>query len=97
MEDQLNSFGDAYRGNSKVLPDLDGYLAHLSGPTKADIMKRIKDTADILSGIPYRATVLKHDIDVDNHKQIKKHAYVLPINHATSGSTAPLSWFCNSN
>lgn len=52
------------------MSDIDGYLVHLSGPARVDIVKLFKDDERFFNDAPSQTTVLNHDIDVGNHKPI---------------------------
>lgn len=62
-------------GNSGILSNLDVHLAHLSDSARADIVGLIKSHPSLFGDVPSRTNVLKHDIDVGEHRPIKQHAY----------------------
>lgn len=75
LQDRHSSALCAWFKNSEIVANLDNYLAHLSGPAKTDVETLIQSYPELFGDVPTQTTVLKHDIDVGNHKPIKQHAY----------------------
>lgn len=61
--------------NSEILGNLESFLAHLSASARADLINLIEDNLLLFSDHPRQTSVLYRDIDVEDHKPIKQHAY----------------------
>lgn len=69
--------------NSEMLNALPSLLDHLSPQAAADVIDLIGRFPCLFGDVPTRTNVLKHDIDVNDAKLIKQHAYhVNPTKHA---------------
>lgn len=56
----------------KVLPD---QLSHLSQNQASDVVRLIKSFHCLFQDVPYVTTIAQHDINVNNARPIKQHAY----------------------
>ncbi len=61
--------------NSEMLKVLPDQLSHLSPAQRADIVALTKRFSCLFNDVPSRTTVAQHDIDVNNARPIKQHAY----------------------
>ncbi|XP_057704204.1 retrovirus-related Pol polyprotein from transposon 412 isoform X2 [Corythoichthys intestinalis] len=75
LNEKHSSTSCARLQNSEVLMNLEVYLAHLSSPARSDICNLIHRYSRLFQDIPSQTKVLEHDIDVEDHKPIKQHAY----------------------
>lgn len=80
LQDRHSSALCARFKNSEILANLGNCLAHLSGPAKTDVETLIQSYPELFGDVPTPTTLLKHDIDVGNHKPIKQHAYCVNPN-----------------
>lgn len=63
-EDRLNDRRSSVSGDQ-----------HLPNSARSDIIRPIKRNPSQFGNVPSRTNVLKHDIDVGEHRPIKQHAY----------------------
>lgn len=61
--------------NSEMLKVLPDHLSHLSPEQRSDIINLINRFSCLFQDVPSRTPVAQHDIDVNNARPIKQHAY----------------------
>lgn len=61
--------------NSETLAILSSKLSHLSESSRNELLKLIERFSSLFSDVPTVTSVLKHNIDVADHRPIKKKAY----------------------
>lgn len=61
--------------NSVILTELTSHLSHLSDEKMHEVIELITSFPSLFSDVPSQTSVLQHDIDVQDAKPIKQHAY----------------------
>ncbi len=61
--------------NSETLASLSSKLSHLSESSRNELLHLIERFSSLFSDVPTVTSVLKHDIDVADHRPIKQNAY----------------------
>ncbi|KAL1266443.1 hypothetical protein QQF64_002118 [Cirrhinus molitorella] len=61
--------------NSAILANLPSHLCNLPAEKMHDVVKLVTSFPSLFSDVPSQTNVMRHDIDVQNAKPIKQHAY----------------------
>ncbi|KAL1249464.1 hypothetical protein QQF64_020469 [Cirrhinus molitorella] len=61
--------------NSAILANLPSHLCNLPAEKMHDVVKLVTSFPSLFSDVPSQTNAMRHDIDVQNAKPIKQHAY----------------------